>query len=85
MTAPPDDTSSLRRSLPTLNGGGGGAARAFWWDKAASIVPRVVQASLFLFSSGPKAISNNKMSLGSATTWPSNHTWLWIHLLMGEK
>ena len=43
------------------------------------------QAWVFLFSSGPKAISSNKMSLGSATAWPSNHTWLWLHLLMGEK
>lgn len=31
------------------------------------------------------AISSNKMSWSSATMWPSNNTWLWLHLLMGEK
>lgn len=36
-------------------------------------------------SMGLTAISCNKMSLGSATMWPSNNTWLWLHLLMGEK
>lgn len=41
--------------------------------------------SLFFFSARPRAISSNKMSWSSATMWPSNNTWLWLHLLMGEK
>lgn len=41
--------------------------------------------SPFFPSSGLRAISTNKMSWSSATMWPSNNTWLWLHLLMGEK
>lgn len=41
--------------------------------------------SPLFFSSGLRAISTNKMSWSSATMWPSNNTWLWLHLLMGEK
>lgn len=41
--------------------------------------------SLIFFSSGLRAISTNKMSWSTATMWPSNNTWLWLHLLMGEK
>lgn len=41
--------------------------------------------SLFFLLWTEGAISRNKMSQSSATMWPSNNTWLWIHLLMGEK
>ncbi len=71
----------LRRSLTTCYG-------SFTKHILVWKLPQFYQQSqnLFIFFSfGLRAISSNKMSWSSATMWPSNNTWLWLHLLMGEK
>lgn len=59
--------------------------RAHLVEKLSQFYPESRKISLFFLSSGLSAISSNKMSWSSSTMWPSNNTWLWLHLLMGEK